>query len=116
MKVAYVSGPYRADTVNGIVQNIRRAEKVAVELWQMGYAVICAHKNTALLDGICDDDVWMKGDIEILKRCDLVIMIPEWQRSQGSLHEWDAAQLSEIPTFYWPDDCELLKTFCRIGQ
>ncbi len=34
--VAYVAGPYRAETVNGIVENIQRARKAAVELWRMG--------------------------------------------------------------------------------
>lgn len=27
MKLAYIAGPYRADTVYGIVENIRKAEK-----------------------------------------------------------------------------------------
>ncbi len=41
MKIAYTAGSYRASTEYGLVQNIRKAEAVAIELWKMGYAVIC---------------------------------------------------------------------------
>lgn len=58
MRVAYVIGPYRAGTVRGIVENIRRAEEVALALWRLGFAVICPHKNTALFDGAAPDSVW----------------------------------------------------------
>jgi len=66
MKVAYISGPYRAATVHGVVENIRRAERVALKYWQLGYAVICPHTNTALFDGAAPDDVWLAGDLELL--------------------------------------------------
>lgn len=91
MKLAYIAGPYRADTINGIVQNIRNAEKVAMKYWKKGYAVICPHKNTALFDGICPDETWLKGDIEILKRCDVIIMAPGWVKSEGACIEHDFA-------------------------
>ena len=111
MKVAYISGPYRADTINGIVQNIRRAEKVAVKLWQMGYAVICPHKNTSLLDGLCDDDVWMKGDLELLRRSDCIVLISGWRKSEGSNEEVREAVKRNIPVFFWRDDKHKIKQF-----
>lgn len=33
-KLAYIAGPYRADTIHGIVQNIRKAEAVAIKYWK----------------------------------------------------------------------------------
>ena len=87
MKLAYISGPYRAATVHGILENIRRAEAVALRYWQTGYAVICPHKNTALMDGACYDHVWLEGDLEILSRCDVVVMMPGWERSEGAKAE-----------------------------
>src|SRR3990172_2170462 len=87
MKVAFVSGPYRADTVHGIVKNIRRAERLSIELWKLGYAVICPHKNTALLDGVAPDDVWLQGDLAMLKRCDVCVFIAGWEKSTGAQAE-----------------------------
>ena len=87
MKVAFISGPYRAPTVMGIRENIRRAEAYALAYWKAGYAVICPHKNTALFDGEAPDQVWLDGDIELLKRCDVCVCIPGWNRSEGSKEE-----------------------------
>src|SRR4051812_24706808 len=46
MKLIYIAGPYRAATEWQVVQNIRRAEALALAVWQSGAACICPHKNT----------------------------------------------------------------------
>jgi len=97
MKVVYLAGPYRAPTIRGIVNNIRRAEKVAIALWQAGFAVICPHLNTQLFDGICDDNVFIEGYLEILKRCDIVIVLPGWENSEGARKEVAFAEKLKIP-------------------
>ena len=91
MKVAFISGPYRADTVRGIVENIQRAEAVALKYWRLGYAVICPHKNSALFDGAMPDNVWLEGDIEMLMRCDVIVMMRDYKRSEGARAELKAA-------------------------
>jgi hypothetical protein len=91
MKLIFISGPYRAATVHGIVENIRRAETAAIKCWQMGYAVICPHKNTALLDGVLPDEVWLAGDIEMLSRCDAIYMMAGWEQSTGARAEHEFA-------------------------
>lgn len=91
MKIAYIAGPYRADTINGIVVNIRNAEKYAIKYWKLGFAVICPHKNTALFDGILPDDTWINGGLELLKHADLLVMIPGWRNSKGCLIELEHA-------------------------
>jgi len=100
MKVLYVAGPYRAATVSGIVANIRAAEKVAVEFWQKGYAVICPHKNTALFDGLAPDFVWLQGDLEMLRRCDVIVMIPGWENSTGAKAELAEAERLGLEVIY----------------
>lgn len=87
MKVAYIVGPYRSKTIRGIVENIRTAERYALKYWKSGYAVICPHKNTALLDGATEDEVWLEGDKELLKRSDLIVVTPNWEKSKGSVQE-----------------------------
>jgi hypothetical protein len=100
MKIAYVAGPYRAGSPSGIVKNIRNAEEVAIGLWWEGYAVICPHKNTALFDGLAPDDVWLKGYLAILRRCDLVVMVDGWWRSEGAKAERIYAQQRKIEVKY----------------
>jgi len=103
MRIAYVAGPYRSDTVYGIRQNIAAAEAVALKYWKLGYAVICPHKNTAGMDGALPDVAWLSGDIEILKRCDVVVMMQGWTNSAGAFTEHDVAIKEGIEVIY---DCE----------
>jgi len=91
MKVVYISGAYRSDSVNGIYENIQKAREVAIKYWKLGYAVICPHMNTAFMDGACNDHIWLEGDIEILKRCDVIIMIGKWTMSRGAREELNIA-------------------------
>ena len=100
MKVAYIAGPYRAATPHGILQNIRKAEAVAIKYWQKGYAVICPHKNTALLDGLLQDHCWLDGYLEILSRCDIVVMLPEWHDSEGARQEHALAKDMAMEIIY----------------
>uniref|UniRef100_A0A6M3KG77 Lcl C-terminal domain-containing protein n=1 Tax=viral metagenome TaxID=1070528 RepID=A0A6M3KG77_9ZZZZ len=104
MKVAYIAGPYRAETLRGVIDNIRHAEKYAIEYWQKGYSVICPHKNTALFDGIAPDDVWLEGDKELIRRLipghDVVVMIPGWLSSAGAREERKLAIDLKIEVIY----------------
>jgi len=99
MQVAYICGPYRAPTIHQTVLNIRRAEEAALALWRMGYAVICPHKNSSLLDGACDDSVWLEGDLELLRRSDLIVTLPGWEQSEGSRREVVEARKLGIPVY-----------------
>lgn len=87
MKVAYIAGPFRAKTHWGVVENVRRAEVVALKYWKLGYAVICPHTNTANFDGAATDNIWLDGDLEILRRCDVLVAMDTWQNSSGARAE-----------------------------
>ena len=91
MKIIYIAGAYRNQTEWGLVENIRHAESEAIKLWQEGWAVICPHKNTAHFGGLCPDDTWLEGDLEILKRCDAVYFLSNWQESEGAEAEYNLA-------------------------
>jgi hypothetical protein len=93
MKLAYIAGPYRGRSRIKIINylqrqtNIRRAAKVAKWAWQEGYAVICPHLNSKNFDGLTADLVFLLGGQEILKRCDVMILIPGWEQSEGTRDE-----------------------------
>ncbi len=96
MRTAYIAGPYRPRGIWKrvpvvkwliIAWNIHRARKVALRWWRAGYAVIVPHGNTAFFDGRCPDSVWLSGDLEIMRRCDVVVMMPDWERSGGAVAE-----------------------------
>lgn len=105
MKVIYVAGPYRARTEWGVTNNIRAAEEAALALWRMGWAVICPHKNTAYFGGAAPDDVWLKGDLAILEKCDAVYAMDGWLGSQGARDEILLAKEKRIPVYFGLDQC-----------
>lgn len=92
MKVAYIAGKYSADTIYGVVKNIREAERVAIKFWHAGYAVICPHTNTALMDGAIDYEQVMAGDFELVRRSDVVVMLSNWKDSPGAQREHALAE------------------------
>jgi len=92
MKLLYISGKYTANSIWETQENIRIAEKYLIKYLNLGYAVHCPHKNTAMLDGIVGIDTSMNNDLEILKRCDCIVMLPDWKESKGANIEHSLAQ------------------------
>lgn len=113
MTLGYVAGPFRGANHWEIAENIRNAERLALEVWKLGAACICPHANTAHFQDAAPDDVWLNGDLEMLARCDFMIMTPDWWRSSGAQAEHAFATARSIPIFY---DLAVLKEWLRPGQ
>lgn len=99
-KVIYVAGPFRGPDHFAIAENIRRAERLALAVWRLGAAALCPHANTAHFQDAAPDDVWLSGDLELLRRCDAMIVTDDWTRSSGARAEVDYAKERGIPVFY----------------
>ena len=105
MKVIYVAGKYNAPTEWELVLNIRHAETEARKLWKQGWAVICPHKNTAHFGGLLDDPIadrnmWLDGDLEMIRRCDAIYMIQGWEKSGGAVEELKLAKELDLEILY----------------
>ena len=97
MKVIYVAGPYRAKTAWERQRNIQEAAIVAAEVWNQGNCAICPQMNSANFDGAADDQVFLDGYVEILRRCDELWLVSGWERSQGTMMEIKEAHRNNIP-------------------
>lgn len=97
MTVVYIAGPFRGPDAYAIHQHICRAEALALKVWRLGAAAICPHLNTAHFQGALPDQVWLEGDLAILRRCDVVLTLPDWTRSAGARAEVRAAREWAIP-------------------
>lgn len=104
MRVIYIAGRYRADTEWGLIENIRHAEREALKLWKAGWAAICPHKNTAHFGGAFNDgqrhEMWLIGDLEILRRCDAIYMLSNYRQSEGALKELELAKELNLEIIY----------------
>jgi nucleoside 2-deoxyribosyltransferase len=93
----YVAGPYRGD-VDG---NIAKARAVAAECYLAGHDVICPHMNTAKMDedtGL-PDEFWLNTTLNLLRRCDAVVVVPDWEKSEGTHAELAYAKKVGIPIY-----------------
>ena len=102
----YLAGPLRGSlgdkaTPRHVVHNTRVAREHAELLWQLGFAVFCPHLNTHEMVGMLpDENTFLQGDLEWLAHAELVVMLPGWQNSAGSLAEHDRAKALGIPLLY----------------
>jgi len=100
MQIAYIAGPYRAKTKLDIIRNIIKARRAAKKYWRKGYAVFCPHLNSALMDRCAPEEVFLRGDLEFLQHADILVVIPGWERSTGTLGEMEFAKAKGIPIIY----------------
>jgi nucleoside 2-deoxyribosyltransferase len=109
MTVVYVAGPYRAPSKLGILRNIYRAWRVSRDLWRKGFVVLCPHSNTFWMSewpNKIAPEVFLDGDLALLSRCDVVLMLEGWQNSEGAIRERDYARKHHIPVVYSVDSLE----------
>lgn len=96
--VVYISGKYSGD----IVANIDNARKLAIEVWEAGFTALTPHLNTIHFENDCQCvyDNFIAGDLELISRCDCLLMLPEWEKSKGALLEHHEANRLNKPIFY----------------
>jgi nucleoside 2-deoxyribosyltransferase len=99
MKVIYIAGKYRGPTPWAVEQNIRAAEEVAARVIQAGMMPLCPHKNTAHMEGLADDQFFLAGTLELMRRCDAVLLVPNWRDSAGARAEAAEAERMGLPVF-----------------
>lgn len=110
--IVYISGPYSPTPTSSIENHIATARRVAIEMWEGGYTTICPHLNTAHFekDCKCDYDAYILGDLEILARCDAVVLLPGWRESVGAQEEASFAHEHGIPVYEHPVLPEISKS------
>jgi len=109
--IIYIAGKYRGN----IEENIHTAREMTIKVWEAGFTCICPHLNTIHFerDCKCPEESYLEGDIEIVKRCNAVLMLEGWQESIGATDEHDFAHREGIPILYnmsdlvkWADEKE----------
>lgn len=99
VKVVYIAGPFRAETAWGIECNIRRAEELGWWVAFLGAMPLIPHANTRFFHGSMPDEFWLKGTLELMRRCDAVALVDGWEASSGARVEVEEARRLGIPVF-----------------
>ncbi len=106
IKLVYISGRFTAPTTWAIEQNIRRAEEAGMYVAECGAMPIIPHANTRFFHGLAGtpEKLWYEGTLELLRRCDAVVMVSGYETSKGAMAEYEEALRLRIPRFFVVDD------------
>jgi len=109
----YVAGPYRAATRAAIAANIERARQVGILAARLGWYPVIPHCNTAHMELDADngDDFWLAGTLEMMTRCDAVVLVPGWETSAGTAGEIAKADQIGLTVFRDPSHLPSAQTF-----
>lgn len=98
----YVAGRYRAPTREAVAANIEAARQVGIEAARLGWYPVIPHCNTAHMEletlEHCDQ-FWLTGTLELMTRCDAVVLVAGWETSEGTLGEIAKADQLQIPVY-----------------
>lgn len=99
MKLLYVAGPFTGPTAWDIECNVRSAELVGLEVAKLGVMPVIPHTNTRFFHGQCTEEFWYEGTLELMLRCDGIIMCSGWSESRGATQELGAARKVGMTVF-----------------
>lgn len=101
MILVYIAGPFSAQTREGVELNIQLAVRVGLDVARLGAFPVIPHANTAHPDfeQLQPYSFWIDGTVELLRRCDVVLMVPGWEASGGASKERLTALAMFKPVF-----------------
>ena len=119
MKVIYLASPYRSSpqfgykSEFGLFSNWMSAHEISRRIWKLGAACISPVSNTFCFSGQdIQDEIFIEGDLEIISRCDAVLLNDNWQTSKGCTAEMEFAEANNIKVFAlddWEDFVNFVK-------
>jgi len=110
-KLIYIAGPYTSSDSKQKRANIDAAINAAVWCARSGIYYFCPHMNSAYFDDLAPDvpaAFFYNMDIVILAKCDVMLLLPGWEQSEGATNEYHYFARANKPIFYWPNEQELL--------
>jgi len=97
----YVAGPYSADTLAATELNIQAARHVGRLVARKGWLPVIPHGNTYHFDELIKlpQEFWLAGTLNLMERCDAVVMVDGWEISKGATAEHKRARKISLPVF-----------------
>jgi hypothetical protein len=96
----YVAGALFAEDHYAIRLNIDRAAAIGLEVAKSGASPVIPHTNTgAWYIGTISHEFWYEATLELMRRCDAIVLVPGWQGSKGTKAEIEEAKRLNLPVF-----------------
>lgn len=103
--VVYIAGPFRGPDSWIVEAHIRKAEELAMRVAMCCAVPLCPHTMFRFFNGTVSDTFWLDATMELLRRCDAVMLTDDWYQSTGAKAEEREAREKGLPVFhsYEPD-------------
>lgn len=101
VKLVYVAGRYSASSDRTVEENVEAARVVARRVAAAHPLLfpVVPHQLNAGLESVGDYEWWLAGTLELMRRCDAVVMVPGWESSRGACAEREEAIQRGMPIF-----------------
>lgn len=100
LPLIYIAGPFRGATPYEVRKNVEAARDIGLTVARLGGYPVIPHTMTADFDKQLTDQFWLDGTMEMLRRCDAILLGHRWSSSSGARAEREEAELRGIPVFY----------------
>lgn len=114
----YVAGRYSADNVLDVLKNIGRGQQACARLFSLGFSPFCPWADRSFVMDRPDDDFtvdqFYQYSLSWLDVSDVMLVLPGYTTSNGTLKEIKHAEAKGIPVFYSEE--ELIAWSQRVGN
>lgn len=95
MRRVYIAGPLLSSVPSGRTLEEKRAIAISVAILALrrGDTPICMHTITRGMEQSIPEWRFMEMSLELLRVCQLVILLPEWEHSRAALEKAEADKL-----------------------
>lgn len=105
MKRIYVAGAYSADNLTNMLQNMKKGMRTALDVLMAGFAPYTPwfdYQFTLISkpNEIITQDRYREYGIAWLEASDGVLLVPGWEKSEGTKAEIKRAEELNIPVFH----------------
>lgn len=100
MKLIYIAGAYTAPTAVQRGANVQRARETAANVAALGGFPVTPHQMQLGIEDAGDEPFWYEGTMELMRRCDAVVVAPMSAASRGVTREVNEAHRLGKPVFY----------------
>ena len=89
VKMVYCAGPFSAPTREGVEANIAAMVRLGIEVAKLGGFPVVPHSNTSApeYEQVQPYPFWIEGTLELMRRCDAVMLAQNWAQSSGARGE-----------------------------
>lgn len=84
MKLVFVAGKFAGANAWEVACNVHEAEAAALRVAKLGGMPVVPHSLGRSMFGTLPEEFWRAGCLELLARCDGIILLPTWISSAGA--------------------------------